>query len=181
MDDHPHISWNCFPPPGIEMAEELTRIFMTDAKSVYESLGPGFPEVMYHKAMEVELRTKGIPYETEVITPINYKNFNVGHTRADVIVNKTYVLEFKALGYFNNDTGILQLKNYMRSHGIATGMIINFGQPNKINDGTLNFRMVSRRPEYNVVDPNAYVVWDWNGTEFVPVNSKRKQSTVHIS
>jgi GxxExxY protein len=153
------------------MAEEMTRIIMTDAKSVYDALGPGFPEVMYHKAMEVELRTKCIPYETEVITPINYKNFNVGHTRADIIVNKSYVLEFKALSYFNADTGILQLKNYMKSHGISCGIIINFGQPNKANEGSLNFRMITWIPEHQ-----KYCVWDWNGNEFVDqsIHSKKE-------
>jgi len=157
------------------MVEDLTRIIMADAKSVYDSLGPGFPEVMYHKAMEVELRTKCIPYETEVITPIYYKEFNVGHTRADVIVNKSYVLEFKALSYFNSDTGILQLKNYMKSHGVSCGMIINFGQPNKANNGTLNFRMISYVPEQQ-----NYVAWDWNGVEFVNQSQSKSKGVVDI-
>lgn len=56
------------------------------AGEVFEELGPGWPEVIYHKSMEVALRLVGFPYETERILPITYKGFVIGDSRPDLIV-----------------------------------------------------------------------------------------------
>ena len=46
------------------------------ANDIYNSLGQGYNEIIYHRAFEVALRLSNINYESEVITPIFYKNFN---------------------------------------------------------------------------------------------------------
>jgi GxxExxY protein len=99
------------------------------AKDVFDSLGPGYNEVIYHKALEVGLRINGFNYQSEVITPIFYKGYNVGHGRADIIVNcnnVNIVLELKAVNNINNDAVVVQIKNYMNN--INDGLIINFGK-----------------------------------------------------
>ena len=96
------------------------------ATDIYNSLGPGYNEVIYHRAFEVALRLSGISYESEVITPIYYKGFNVGHGRVDIKLS-TFIIELKAINNLNNDA-IIQTKNYMMYHNINSGLIVNFGQ-----------------------------------------------------
>ena len=96
------------------------------ANDVYNSLGPGYNEVIYHRAFEVALRLSGINYESEVVTPVFYKGHNVGHGRVDIKLNG-FIIELKAVNSLNNDA-IIQTKNYMGHYSIESGMIINFGQ-----------------------------------------------------
>ena len=96
------------------------------ATDIYTSLGPGYNEVIYHRAFEVALRLSGISYESEVVTPIFYKNFNVGHGRVDIKLPDV-IIELKAINTLNNDA-IIQTKNYMNHYTIHSGIIINFGQ-----------------------------------------------------
>ena len=96
------------------------------ASDIYNSLGPGYNEVIYHRAFEVALRLSGIPYESEVITPVFYKGHNIGHGRVDIKIHN-FIIELKAVNTLNNDA-IIQTKNYMNHYSITSGIIINFGQ-----------------------------------------------------
>jgi len=96
------------------------------AADIYTSLGPGYNEVIYHRAFEVALRLSNIPYESEVVTPVFYKGYNVGHGRVDIKL-ANIIIELKAINTLNNDA-IIQTKNYMNHYCISTGLVINFGQ-----------------------------------------------------
>ena len=95
------------------------------ANDIYNSLGPGYNEVIYHRAFEVALRLSTIPYESEVVTPIFYKGHNIGHGRVDIKLDN-FIIELKAINTLNNDA-IIQTKNYMSHYNITTGIVINFG------------------------------------------------------
>ena len=96
------------------------------AADIYNSLGPGYNEVIYHRAFEVALRLSNIPYESEVVTPVFYKGYNVGHGRVDIKL-ANIIIELKAINTLNNDA-VIQTKNYMNHYSISTGLVINFGQ-----------------------------------------------------
>jgi hypothetical protein len=96
------------------------------ANDIYSCLGPGYNEVIYHRSFEVALRLSNIPYESEIITPIFYKGYNVGHGRVDIKIPNV-IIELKAINTLNNDA-IIQTKNYMNHYSFTTGIIINFGQ-----------------------------------------------------
>ena len=96
------------------------------ATDIYNSLGPGYNEVIYHRAFEVALRLSNIVYESEVVTPIFYKGHNIGHGRVDLKLDN-FIIELKAINTLNNDA-IIQTKNYMNHYNISSGMVINFGQ-----------------------------------------------------
>ena len=66
------------------------------AQEVFENLGPGLSEVIYQKALSLNLRLNGYVAENEVIINISFNNENVGFIRADVIVDKEVCLELKA-------------------------------------------------------------------------------------
>ena len=105
---------------------QLLNKLIVITNDIYNSLGPGYNEVIYHRAFEVALRLSGIPYESEVITPVFYKNFNVGHGRVDIKLSDV-IIELKAINTLNNDA-IIQTKNYMKHYNINSGMVVNFGQ-----------------------------------------------------
>ena len=57
------------------------------AKAVFQDLGEGWPEAVYQKAMEVELRERGIEYEDQRVLPVYYKDkYLVGRGELDLIV-----------------------------------------------------------------------------------------------
>ena len=94
-------------------------------KEVYSELGPGYSERVYHNAVEVILREKGIPYESERIIPIPFEGHVIGNLRADIIINKETVLEFKTIKTLNESAEV-QGHNYLRLTGLKTAYLINF-------------------------------------------------------
>jgi GxxExxY protein len=94
------------------------------AEEVY-TLGAGYSERVYHNAMEVLLRKLGIPYESERIVPITFKDHVIGNLRADIIIDNQIVLEFKAIKNLNDQVE-LQAYNYLNLTGLKTAYLINF-------------------------------------------------------
>jgi GxxExxY protein len=113
---------------------------------IYNSIGPGYNEVIYHRAFEVGLRLNNIAYESEVVTPVIYQNHTVGHGRVDLIVKDlgtNVIIELKAIANLNNTDSIIQIKNYMKQHSIKDGLIINFGQCNKTTIGNVSIKYIN--------------------------------------
>jgi len=108
---------------------ENTKVTMHDigmlAETIYDVLGPGFSERVYHNAMEVLLRSRNIPYESERIIPIPFEGHVIGSLRADIIINNETVVEFKTIKTLN-ETAEIQCNNYLRLTGLKTGYLINF-------------------------------------------------------
>jgi GxxExxY protein len=104
------------------------------AEEVYASLGAGHLESIYHAAMAVELRLAGISYESEQIMPVTHKGIYVGTIRADIIVNKECVLEFKISGKL--DDAKQQARQYMKLQGIKHGYVVMFP---KVDGGKVQF------------------------------------------
>lgn len=95
------------------------------ANEIYTTLGPGYSERVYHNAMEVILREKGIHYESERIIPILFKGHVIGNLRADIVINRSIILEFKTIKNLNESTEI-QAHNYLNLTGLETAYLINF-------------------------------------------------------
>jgi len=99
----------------------------TLASKIYETLGPGYNECVYHRAFEVLLRQEGIPYETERIVPIVFEGHTIGNLRIDLIVENKCIVELKAIAKLNDATRI-QTKNYLKLTGLKEALLINFPQ-----------------------------------------------------
>ena len=108
-------------------SSDFLKIILELTYDVYTSLGPGHNEVVYHRALEVAFRLKGIVYQSEVVVPVMYKGFYVGHSRIDLLLNNSFIIELKAVAHLNNDS-IIQIKNYMKQCNIIEGLVINFSQ-----------------------------------------------------
>lgn len=97
------------------------------ARKIHETLGPGFSERVYHNCMEVELRENGIKYESERWLPIFYKGHTVGTLRADIVVENSVIVEFKAVAKLN-EAAETQARNYLFLTGLREAVLINFGK-----------------------------------------------------
>lgn len=93
---------------------------------VHSTLGPGFLESVYLKALIHELRKAGLNVECEKPIAVQYDGVDVGDFSADLVVENTVMLELKA-----NQSLVLanevQLVNYLTATGIEIGLLINFG------------------------------------------------------
>lgn len=103
----------------------MIRTVQKIASDVYRSLGPGYSEQVYHKAMEVGLRANHIRYETERVVPVTYDGHVVGNVRADLIIDNRYVIELKSVKTLNPCMH-QQTMNYLKLTGIKDGLLINF-------------------------------------------------------
>jgi GxxExxY protein len=148
---------------GIGINLPLLQALVNVSRDIFVNLGAGYNEVVYHRAFEVALRTEpclqqlGAKYQTEVITPVIYKGFNIGHGRIDLIVTdaskRSMIIELKSLSNFGSDTGVTQIKNYMKQYSINEGLVINFGQPNKACSlGELGIKFIYGDKIYNFVN-----------------------------
>lgn len=98
------------------------------AKNIFNELGSDFDECIYQKAFEIELRLCNMRYENARVVPIFYKGFNVGEAKTDLLVNDNLVIELKAIASALSPKEETQLKTYMKSLNINSGLLINFPQ-----------------------------------------------------
>ena len=111
------------------------------SNDIWESLGPGYSESVYHSAFEVALRNQCIYYETERIIPVFYSGQNVGNVRADLIIDRKVVVELKSVSKLN-EVYRIQTRNYLTLLEIKTGYLINFPDKN----GPLEFEEIVLDP-----------------------------------
>jgi GxxExxY protein len=109
------------------------------AELIYDRLGAGYSERVYHNAMEVLLRARHVPYESERVIPIPFEGHVIGNLRADIIINNETVLEFKTIKTLNESAEI-QCHNYLRLTGLKTAYLINFPP---VMEGSVEVRCIS--------------------------------------
>lgn len=123
-----------------EQFKHIMEVLLSDvARDIWKSLGAGYSESVYHCAFEVALRNLGLYYETERIVPVYYAGQNVGHVRADLIVDRKVVIELKSVSKLNEQYRI-QTQNYLKLLDLEVGFLINF--PDK--KGSVEFETIIR-------------------------------------
>jgi GxxExxY protein len=109
---------------------ELTQIIIGTFYEVYNELGYGFIESVYESALCIALRTKGLRVERQFPVPVWFRGEQIGSFFADLVVNKSVILELKAARALE-PAFIAQLLNYLRATPVEVGLILNFGpRPN---------------------------------------------------
>jgi GxxExxY protein len=106
--------------------EALTEKIIGVFYEVYNELGAGFLEIVYHRAMVVALRQSGLTAESEVSVPVFFRGVQVGDFSADILVENAVLLELKAVRDFEA-AHEAQLLNYLRATKIEIGLLMNFG------------------------------------------------------
>ena len=95
------------------------------AQDVFAGLGAGFMENIYHKSFVHELHLAGILHESEKVIPVMYKEVYVGSIRADILVEKRILVEFKAVSTVTSHH-FLQLERYAAQLNIEEMILVNF-------------------------------------------------------
>lgn len=108
--------------------KELSYDVVGAAMAVHRELGHGFLEKVYHNALAVELRNRGVPFEMEAPVKVSYKDEEVGDYYADFIIEGKLILEIKACNGIC-DEHMAQVINYLKATGLRLGMLMNFGTP----------------------------------------------------
>ncbi|VAW54359.1 hypothetical protein MNBD_GAMMA06-302 [hydrothermal vent metagenome] len=98
------------------------------AFEVSNTLGAGFLEKVYEKALCVELEKKGLQFQSQKPIVVNYKGFQVGEYIADIVVEDKLLLELKALATLCSSHEA-QLMNYLKATNLTVGLLLNFGRP----------------------------------------------------
>jgi GxxExxY protein len=104
------------------------------AADVYQTLGSGFSEDVYDRAMQVGLRLAKIGYEGQKVVELKYKDHYVGEGYPDLVVhlgNEKLIVELKAISGELGASEEQQLRNYMTILDVKRGLLINFQQPGR--------------------------------------------------
>ena len=106
--------------------EDLTRKIIGCAMEVHNQLGNGFQEVIYQRAMALEMEIQGISFKREFEMKIFYKDFEIGTRRVDFFVEDKIMVELKAI-IDVEDVHLAQAMNYVEAYNLEIGLLINFG------------------------------------------------------
>lgn len=106
--------------------EDITKSIIGCAMKVHSTLGNGFQEVIYQRALEIEMNLEGLKFEREKELPVMYKGYEIGTRRVDFFVEDKIMVELKALIQLE-DVHLAQGKNYLEAYDMEVGLLINFG------------------------------------------------------
>ena len=105
---------------------DLTSKIIGVAMEVHKFLGNGFQEVIYQRALAIELKEKGLLFVREQKMQINYKGIDIGTRRVDFFVEDKIMVEIKAVAKLE-DVHLAQAINYLEAYNLEIGLLINFG------------------------------------------------------
>ena len=102
------------------------------AIEVHRVLGSGFLEAVYQEALEIELASRHVPFDTQAPLSIIYKSHRLqkGYI-ADLCCYEKIIVELKALNQLSGKEEA-QLLNYLKATGFRVGLLINFGSTGKL-------------------------------------------------
>jgi len=104
----------------------LTHKIIGCAMEVHKTLGNGFQEVIYQRALAVEFTYQGLSFEREKEMPLTYREQDIGTRRVDFFVEGQVMVELKAIEQLL-PVYKTQAINYCEAYNIADGLLINFG------------------------------------------------------
>ena len=106
--------------------KELSYLIMQAAFEVHNELGPGYPEAIYEKAMNLELTRRGVSLEHQTKVKVYFKGDPLGEFFLDNIANARIILEYKAVSEIVR-IHEQQALSYLKATGLELAIVINFG------------------------------------------------------
>jgi len=106
--------------------DELAYKIIGYAMKVVNTLGNGFQELIYHRALAIEFRNQQVDFESEFVMPLFYKGERIGTRRVDFFVKRKVMVEIKAV-IQPEDVHLTQAINYLEAYKTEVGLLINFG------------------------------------------------------
>lgn len=122
--------------------EELTHKIIGCSMKVHAALGSGFQEVIYQRALAIEMEKQGLGFAREMEMSIFYEGIHIGTRRVDFFVEDKIMVEMKAVSLLN-EAHLAQAINYLEAYKLPVGLLINFGSK------SLDFKRVfnTKHPE----------------------------------
>ncbi|MEO7488623.1 MAG: GxxExxY protein [Ferruginibacter sp.] len=109
-----------------EQVDKITHLIIGCAMKVHNTLGNGFQEVIYQRALAIEMQKQGLIFLREMEMPIYYDGINIGTRRVDFFVEEKVMVEIKGVEKLET-VHKAQAINYCEAYNIADGLLINFG------------------------------------------------------
>jgi GxxExxY protein len=106
--------------------DEVTYNIIGCAMKVHSVLGNGFQEIIYQRALAIELNKKGIKFERELSMPLHYEGLYIGKRRVDFLIQDSVMVEIKAVANLE-DVHLAQGLNYLVAYKVDRGLLLNFG------------------------------------------------------
>lgn len=124
---------------------EITEKIIKCAFKVHGTLGNGFQEVIYQRAIEIEMRNQGLNFSREFEMPVYYEGIQIGTRRVDFLVEEIISVELKAVTHLES-VHLAQAMNYLEAYNLEVGLLINFGT------NSLEFKRLTNR-KYKTPEP----------------------------
>lgn len=125
---------------------EETAAIIASAIEVHKEIGNGFQEVIYQRALSIEMNLRGISHVREQEMDIFYKGEKIGRRRVDFLVGEKICVELKAVTLLD-DMHLAQAINYLEAFNLEVGLLINFGSR------SLDFKRVMNK-KYKPLPPS---------------------------
>jgi len=126
---------------------EITKIIIGSAMKVHSTLGNGFQEVIYQRALAIEMAKQGLTFEREMEMAIHYQGEHIGTRRVDFFVEDKIMVEIKAVTQLEK-VHLAQAINYLEAYQIEIGLLINFGAT------SLEFKRLTIEKKLQKQNPN---------------------------
>ncbi len=106
--------------------EDLTRRIIGCAMTVHSTLGNGFQELIYQRALDIEMQYGQLNFEREKSMEIFYRGTKIGTRRVDFFIENCIMVEIKAVTELKGEHKA-QAINYLEAYQMETGLLLNFG------------------------------------------------------
>jgi len=106
---------------------DLSYQIMAAIFEVHKTLGPGFIESVYEKALMMEVTSRGMNVDVQKVFDLTYKGKKIGNHRLDLIVEEKIVVELKTVERFAPHH-TAQLLSYLKASGYRLGILVNFSK-----------------------------------------------------
>ena len=126
--------------------QELTHNIIGAAVEVHKTLGNGFQEVIYQRALAIEMADRNIGFSREQEMNIQYKGHAIGTRRVDFFVEDKIMVEIKAIINLE-DVHLAQAMNYVEVYDLEIGLLINFGAKSLQFRRVHNNKVLNRDPK----------------------------------
>jgi GxxExxY protein len=105
--------------------EKLSGQIIGIAMEVLNELNPGLDEVLYERAMIIELRRQGHTVAVQESFPVFYRAELIGTLIPDLIVDNSVIVDPKVVKAFT-DTHVAQMIGYLNITKLELALLLNF-------------------------------------------------------
>ena len=111
-----------------EFFDSLTKQVIGAIFEVSNTIGAGFLEKIYERALLRELALRGIRATSQAHFAVSYKGHHIGDYYADILVEDAMIVELKCVDHFTNEH-TAQCINQLRASGLTLCLLVNFQKP----------------------------------------------------